>query len=368
MSAVLRGIRDRFFYEMHMRAVRRDWRARHARVYELNPGYRAPCAPEVELEHVRMWERPGERVKLDTLRICAALSGVADPRIVPEEVFAGPVEHCLAAPPWHVFFSHKSYSERLLEEGRFPRSYLHNINGLYYDGGFRPISARAAEDLVERLPYPVVVKPNTGAAGGREVRFVNNAAELRAAARGASNYLVQEVVRQHAALSRFSARGLNTFRVYTYRSVANDEVAVLNAGLRMGRGGSLDNLTAGGIACYVSSAGRLHGYAITKYGEKFETHPDTGIRFAECEPIPRFAALLSLAVRLAERIPMPRLAGWDFALDEGGEWRTIEVNLRGHSIRFAQYAGVPFFGRFTEEVIEHCARHPRAGRAELAIY
>lgn len=368
MSGMLKRVRDRLFYELAMRAVRRDWRERHSRVFELNPGYRKPCAAEVEAEHARLWSPLGEPVKPETLRICAAISGVADPRIVPEEVFAGPVEHCLAAPPWHVFFSHKSFSEKLLAEGRFPRSHLHNINGLFYDGELEPLAAEEAKERARLLPYPVVMKPNTGAAGGRAVRFIGDAEELLAAMEGGENYLVQETVRQHPALSRFNDKGLNTFRVYTYRSVKTDETAVLNVGLRMGRGGSLDNLTAGGIACFVDERGKLHKYAITKYGEKYEAHPDSGIRFAECELVPHFGELRALAARLAERIPMPRLAGWDFALDAEGQWRAIEVNLRGHSIRFAQYAGVPFFGRFTEEVIEYCARHPNARRAQIAVY
>jgi hypothetical protein len=32
----------------------------------------------------------------------------------------------------------------------------------------------------------------------------------------------------------------------------------------------------------------------------------------------------------------------------------LEINTKGHSIRFSQYHGYPFFGEFTDEVIEYC--------------
>jgi hypothetical protein len=61
------------------------------------------------------------------------------------------------------------------------------------------------------------------------------------------------------------------------------------------------------------------------------------------------------------------LAGWDMSLDDQGRWRCIEVNLEGNTIRFAQYAGQPFFGEFTDEVIDYCLHHPRRQRATSKV-
>jgi len=160
---------------------------------------------------------------------------------------------------------------------------------------------------------------------------------------------------------------LNTLRVYTYKSVASDRIHVLNVALRMGRGGSLDNLTAGGIACYVRPDGRLNTYAVDNYGAKFDRHPDSGLPFGPNALIPAFSSLLDLTRELAAALPMIRIAGWDMSLDPEGRWRCIEVNLSGHSIRFAQYAGQPFFGELTDEVIHYCLRHPRRRRVDFRL-
>jgi len=39
----------------------------------------------------------------------------------------------------------------------------------------------------------------------------------------------------------------------------------------------------------------------------------------------------------------------------------MELNLMSQTIRFAQYAGRPFFGPFTGEVVRYCKEHPRWG-------
>jgi hypothetical protein len=43
------------------------------------------------------------------------------------------------------------------------------------------------------------------------------------------------------------------------------------------------------------------------------------------------------------------------------------VNLNSHTIRFAQYAGQPFFGDFTGEVVRYCSVHPHLRRAHVRI-
>src|SRR5207253_2538494 len=123
-----------------------------------------------------------------------------------------------------------------------------------------------------------------------------------------------------------------------------------------------------GIVCFVREDGQLNGYAVDKYGRRYESHPDTGLSFGEGSTIPEFARLTELTKLLASRIPMNRLAGWDMCLDRERAWRCLEVNLRGHTIRFAQYAGQPFFAEFTDEVVHYCLSHPRFQLATVRLY
>lgn len=368
LREALRGTRDRFFLLLRCRAVRSDWRKRHRRVFSLHPGYRKPCPPHLEAEHRRFWRPLDARLSLDTLRICYHLAGQADPRIAPEETFACLVERCINPPDWPYWLSHKSLLYRLLPEGLLPEPLLHNIAGIFFDAGLEPLPASVVDAIAGELPYPVVFKPNWESSGGRGVLILHNPDELLAAIRRRSDFLVQAFLPQHPFFRAYHDYGVNTIRVYTYRSVRDDSVHVLNAALRMGVAGSLDNLTAGGIACFIHPDGRLHEYACDRYGGKFERHPDSNLSFGPGVRIPQFDDLLRLTRELAARLPAVRLAGWDMALDAQGRWRCIEVNPHSHSIRFAQYAGRPFFGSFTEEIVEYCRAHPRLRRASLRIY
>ena len=102
----------------------------------------------------------------------------------------------------------------------------------------------------------------------------------------------------------------------------------------------------------------MNSYAVDKYAGKYWEHPDSRVGFSEDEHIPDYEAMVSLALRIAERLPLIRLASLDLCLDRDSGWRILEINLFSQTIRFAQYAGVPFFGEYTEEVVEYCEKFP----------
>jgi hypothetical protein len=263
--------------------------------------------------------------------------------------------------------AHKSFYTRFFSSQLFPENLLHNIEGIFYDERLEPLADEDVPHALRRFPYPVILKPNSDSGGDRGISFPADAAELARAMSGRRNFVVQRVLRQHPFFESFNGHGLNTLRVYTYKSVVSGKVHVLNATMRMGKGGSLDNETDGGIACSIHPDGRMNTYAVDKYGQRFDRHPDTGLVFAEQRMIPQFDGMRELVTSLAARLPTARLAGWDVTLGPDGRWRCVEVNLQWHTIRFAQYAGNPFFGDFTEEVVRYCLAHPRLRRANIQI-
>jgi hypothetical protein len=84
--------RDYVLYYRRARTIDREWRERHNKVMSLSPAYRRPCPAELEQEHLALWRRFRRVVCLDTLRVCFNISGRGDPRIIPEEIFAGEIE------------------------------------------------------------------------------------------------------------------------------------------------------------------------------------------------------------------------------------------------------------------------------------
>ena len=333
---------------------RRAWNYRFGMIYRTNPQYRRPVDAEVERRHLAQWRRLRKGARPDTLRVCSAISGVVDPDYVPEEVYASEIERVLNPRPMIEFLEFKGGYNRWFPDAGFPRAWMHDIEGIRYDAGYRPILSPDMRALADTFSYPVVLKPSIDSLGGDGVVFLRDAAALVANLDGKRNFVVQERIDPHPYFRRFSEVGLNTFRVCLYRSVRDNRLHVLNIALRMGKGGSLDNETAGGIVCFIDENGRMNPYAVDKWGTKFPAHPDNRLVFAEQSPIPDLAGLKAQALRVAEGIFFARVMSLDLCYDADERWRMIEVNLFRHTIRFSQYAGRPFFGPFTGEVLSYC--------------
>ncbi len=336
--------------------TRKDWRKRFDKIFELHPEYGNKCDREVESAHVKLWRGLSPRINLDTLRVCCNISGRVEVEIIPEEIYTSEIEPCLNGRSEIGFMAHKSVYNRWYGGNIFPHVFLHGIDGNYFDSDYSKVGESQIDGILEKIDYPVVIKPNIDSFGGANVHFPRDSGELRGLVGMMKNFVVQERIAQNEFFDRFNRNGLNTLRVCLYRSVVTNEINILNVALRMGKGGSLDNETAGGIVTFINENGSLNDYAVDKYGGKFSSHPDTGLLFADAGVIPGFKEMKALAVRIASDVFMARIVSLDMCLDDKGDWRVIEINLLGQTIRFAQYAGRPFFGGFTGEVIDYCLK------------
>lgn len=335
-----------------------SWRHRHRSVFKLNPEYLRQLPKDVRSEHLRVWRRLRRQIDPRTLELCFNISGRADPRIVPEDLFAADIEPALNRHPVAEFLANKAIYEHWFGPGVFPPCLFCKLDGQFYDADFQMLATAEVQVLLQGLASPMVFKPCMYSSGGANVRFPMNSVELQAAMEGQDNYVVQTKIIQHPFFARLNPDCLNTVRVCTYRSVANHRLHVLNAASRIGRRGTLDNETSGGLVRCLHADGRMNEYAVDKYGRKYFGHPDSNLAFTADEFVPHFEEMQALALRVAARLPLVRLASLDLTLDADGRWQVIELNLFSQTIRFAQYAGQPFFGPFTEEVIEYCRNHP----------
>lgn len=349
----------RCFLRRRVRYLTRvEWDRWHREVFRLRPEYARPCPKATEREHLKLWRQLRPDVSLDTLRICYNISGVADPRMVPEEVYESEIEAALNRYDVSLFLANKSFCNRWFAGDLLPEAFLHNIDGQFYSGEYQLLDSAAVAETVDRMEYPVVMKPSMSS-GGRAVHFPENRQALESLMANRQNFLVQRKIEQHQFFRRFNDYGLNTLRLSTYKSVVTNDIHLMSVLVRFGRTGSLDNMTQGGLGRFIDEEGRLNRYAVDTHGLKFIRHPDSGMDLTKREVVPNFEQLKRLAKRLAQDVYLTRIVSFDFCLDQAGRWRLIEVNLRHQTIQFAQYAGRPFFGPFTQEVIEYCKDNPR---------
>lgn len=334
-------------------------RKRHERIFSSNPKFKQGFDKQKEKEHIQIWKQIRSDICLDTYRICSNLSGNPDPEYIPEEVFASDVQRCLCKRQEKIqYITNKSFYEKWISQDVFPMCYLHNIEGTYYDSEYNKISVQGVLKLVKQIQYPVIIKPNMDSMGGKDVYFINRYEELKNKLKNNENFVIQKIIKPHKFFKRFNDHGLNTIRIDLYRSVKDNQIHFLNASLRMGMKGSLDNETAGGIHCRINENGFLQEYAVDKYGNKYLSHPDSQILFSGQPRIPYYEEMVKLSIAVGSEMYLMRLISLDLALDDHNNWKIIEINAHDLTIRFSQYGGKPFFGELTEEVISYCNSHP----------
>ena len=335
-------------YYLAVRGARLVWKHGFGLVFKHHPEYNRPAERSLEEAHQLYWAPLRRKVNLATLRNSYNVSGIANPKCIPEEIFEADFEPTLNPTCSVEYISNKSLYNHWFPDNLFPKDYLHNIDGDWYDHDLNSISFEDVKTIAGDLNYPVVMKPNRDSYGGRDVFFPERSRELLELVDGKKDFLVQEKLVQHSFLQKLNPHGINSLRVNIYRSVKDNQLHVVTAALRMGVGGSLDNLSSGGISVLIRKDGVMDGYAQDTYSKKLYKHPDTGLGFDH--RIPDFEQAKRVALQVARNIFYARVICLDLGYDSEGRWRMIEVNLNGTTLMFAQNHGVPFFDEFSDEV------------------
>lgn len=136
------------------------------------------------------------------------------------------------------------------------------------------------------------------------------------------DYIIQEVLRQHPALSVLHDSSVNTLRIITARNKSSLQVEFVTGFIRMGIGGSItDNMAGGGIAAGIDfDTGYIKHYGYLFNGEKsqrIEEHPTLHVPLDSIQ-IPHLSEAVQTSIRLHERLDDLRLIGWDVAITDDG--------------------------------------------------
>lgn len=354
-TSIKERIKRLISYSLSRRGSRILWKRRFRKAFSINPKLGHPVDKSIEKAHRLYWKPLRSRVNLGTLRNAYGISGIADPKFIPEEIYASDIEPSLNSTPLVDYLSNKSFYNYWFPGKIFPQDFFHNIDGDWLDQNLNTIPFEQIKLIAQGLPYPVVFKPNLDTYGGRDIVFPKNMNELMNLMEGKKNFIIQEKIRQHPFFNQFNPQGLNTLRVNVYRSVTDNQLHVVNMALRMGVGGSLDNVTAGGIVTRIRKDGFLNDYAVDFSGTKYLRHPDTGIEFNF--QIPHLERLHEMVLKIAGKIFYARLMSFDCCFDSEENWKMIEINLFSGTIYFAQNHGALYFDEFTDEVRDYCIKN-----------
>ena len=214
-------------------------------------------------------------------------------------------------------------------------SFLKNFSHLHHRD-WLDLSVHNEDDLKAFIEKhdKFIVKPIDGICGkgievynSDEIASVENLYQIL---KENGQWVVEEYITQHKALSKLYPHSVNTIRIVTLKN--SEGVHIPFAGIRMGNGKQIDNLNNGGIAAKIDvDAGVICSNGAAKYGQRMTVHPMTNVQFKGYE-IPHFEQAKAAVIKAAEDIEGLNYLAWDVAILPDGV-TIIEANpFPGHDI------------------------------------
>jgi hypothetical protein len=314
-------------------------------------------------KHYRLWKQLVRNVNPKWYKIYATISGIEDYRYVPPDIYFAVVEPILNQRSMCKGYKDKNFYQRLISHDLFPYTYVRNINGVFYDHIYTPISEKDINIQFTALLNgvdKVIVKPTLLTGGGKNLRVV----DLRTEELSIDNlkeqykkdYIVQEYIESTEYFRQFNPTSLNCIRINTYRSVTTNEVYTDEILFLIGGKGSvLSNTHAGGLYIDVKTNGSLGKFAVDGKGLKHFAPAGVNKKFSKFDKVPQINEFQKVASDVALMFPYQRLLGLDLCLDKNGKVRVIEVNNMFTGIGGQMLCG-SLFKDYTDEVIQYCKK------------
>ncbi|MBA4744730.1 hypothetical protein GO009_14925 [Muricauda sp. TY007] len=273
---------------------------------------------------------------------------------IPEHLFYGYIEPALNRVPLHPAWEDKASMEKFVDPNLTPNTMLKNCNGFYYINDEMVSLDEALEYCSELSQF--VIKHSMGTWGGNGVRKIvlDNSNDKKKFLKALfdeykKDFVVQEILKQSAELSKFNPTSINTIRVMSYLRPSG--VVILSKLLRTGKEGSFtDNTSSGGVAFGVDLEGKLTDFGIDQFGVKTKSLGDddrfNGFVFPENEKI------VATIEKVHKQMPYFRLVSWDVMVNDKSEIKIIEFNTFGQGINLHQITNGPLFGEYFDEIME----------------
>ena len=128
-------------------------------------------------------------------------------------------------------------------------------------------------------------------------------------------YLIEEVIKQHDELNKLYDKSVNCMRMFTF--CKNNKVYFLEAILKIGNGGYVDNFSSGGMYAFLNNEGKVITQAIDKNDNIYKFHPVTNYQILGFE-VPFFEESVELIKEASLLIPQIGYIGWDVAVTNDG--------------------------------------------------
>ena len=127
--------------------------------------------------------------------------------------------------------------------------------------------------------------------------------------------LVEECIKQHPEMNKLYSKSVNTLRMFTFYK--DGQSYFLQAILKSGNGGVVDNFSSGGMYTYVDENGVVFAEAIDQQDNIFYEHPISKVKIVGFK-VPKFKEAVEMVKEAAKVVPEIGYIGWDVAISENG--------------------------------------------------
>lgn len=172
--------------------------------------------------------------------------------------------------------------------------------------------------FVEKNPV-IMGKPADGVGGNGVEKYdasnYKDVRELYDTLKKKKQNLLETFIIQHPDMQVLYDKSVNTMRMFTF--CKDGKGCFLQAILKIGNGGVVDNFSSGGMYTFVEDNGVVEVPAIDKDDKLYEKHPVTGTGIIGFK-VPMFDEAVELVKKAAEVVPQVGYVGWDVGISENG--------------------------------------------------
>ncbi len=271
-----------------------------------------------------------KNIKTDWHEYYSALNKTFSEKYVPEDFFYSKLEPLLNDRSKVSVIADKNLLSKLFPNIEQPKTIVKNINGIYLSNDDRVISFKSAIETISKHSA-FIIKPSIDSGGGKNVVLFSQESDGqpekeeidKVLIKFKQDFIVQEVLTQHANLKKLNPSSINSIRVMSF---LNDKtVKVLSSFVRMGKKDSFaDNVSKGGLCCGIDEGGKLSKMAWNLHFDQFSDNGNE-IEFDSIK-IPYYQEIVQKVRELHQMIPYFRIVSWDISVDSFNNIVLIELN------------------------------------------
>jgi hypothetical protein len=319
-----------------------------------------------EKEHLTYWNRLNQKPHPMFYRAYSHYSKNKIAEYIPDDLF-----HFSCLPVLNIKEFDAGYSDHYFLSQLFPdelrsKIVFRNIEEVYYDQNHNviEIAKKSLDELLEEHEE-ILLKPSLETDLKKPIRifkkvdgnFLDKKNELLTLEfleeKYQKNYVAELPFRLHSSILKFESIGLSALRFYMYRSPISEKTNVLGCCLISGNNGYNEyNLIREAGIFLVNEEGCIKLFA------KQENEDRIHKLFTNVDDnrIPKMGVLINCAIKAAEANYYHRVIAIDLTLDEDQQIKLLGIRNHTFEPSALQFTGRPFFGNYTDEVIEYCSR------------